>query len=663
MSGAEPIIVPLAIAAFSLVAPPLMEYVTHKVSPDSRFNYWQKCISELLKDWEKLSCSSHISSADMKTVADLIAIYHGHANGYKANRKIMKRTARVTAVAGVHTAAKVLADRVQGISSTAVGSWTRCQADHTEYHDENGKCSKCVRHANAGATATGNAHAPSQQASDSQSSTADPQDPAHWGMPPMSPIIEAHMSHEYDYKEFNGFISETRTTTQTFKIIRASNHHRDIKPATVFLTKEGNVVLGDFGLAKRFPATVTPGANGGDDPIVTFAADPNASSGSFVLPSADDFASVASAEEKPAFAFNADPDASNGAFVLPTEDELCITNERCGTLHVPGAARRPAMATGRLPFGDSAKTDPELRAAYARAAIDFRPPSDAAALSALVMDLLRGLLAKDRHARPTIGQVEAHAYFAGIDWAAVAQHQVLGAFAAGANPKPEPEFMYASPEFSKRPPGPVKAFVLRVTRALGSNGGKTGDSKKTATRLCQVRPTVYQVPLVAGSASTLNGKAIDASLSASSSPKVFVSSGSPYRPPPGALRSVPGLDVLQAGAPAADVKQGVTLIGYLNHDPPAAAARTPQGPSPPKYPPGDRSRIPEATQPAFTVISRLLEQVRQTTPVQQKRLIDDLERRISPLFDALNLSQPVVDQLLLWDLEIAKLRWLFMWIC
>jgi len=49
------------------------------------------------------------------------------------------------------------------------------------------------------------------------------------------------------------------------------------------------------------------------------------------------------------------------------------------------------------------------------------------------------------------------------------------------------------------------------------------------------------------------------------------------------------------------------------------------------------------------VISGLLEQVRQTTPVQQKRLVDDLERRISPLFDALNcetLSQPVVDQLL-----------------
>ncbi|KAF7367477.1 Nucleoporin-interacting protein [Mycena sanguinolenta] len=82
----------------------------------------------------------------------------------------------------------------------------------------------------------------------------------------------------------------------------------------------------------------------------------------------------------------------------------------------------------------------------------------------------------------------------------------------------------------------------------------------------------------------------------------------------------------------------------------AAAARAlPKGPPPPKYPPGDRSHIPEASQPIFALISGQLAQMRQTSPPQQKRLVDDLERRINPLFDALNcetLSPSVVEQLL-----------------
>ncbi|GJE96308.1 WD40 repeat domain-containing protein [Phanerochaete sordida] len=73
------------------------------------------------------------------------------------------------------------------------------------------------------------------------------------------------------------------------------------------------------------------------------------------------------------------------------------------------------------------------------------------------------------------------------------------------------------------------------------------------------------------------------------------------------------------------------------------------GPAPPKYPPGDRSHIPDHLRPVYSVISQQLEIVKQTTPPQQKRLVDDLERRINPLFDALNcetLSKPVCDQLL-----------------
>lgn len=53
--------------------------------------------------------------------------------------------------------------------------------------------------------------------------------------------------------------------------------------------------------------------------------------------------------------------------------------------------------------------------------------------------------------------------------------------------------------------------------------------------------------------------------------------------------------------------------------------------------------------PAFNTISEQLNRLKQVTPPSQKRQIDDLERRINPLFDALNcetLSQPVVEQLL-----------------
>ncbi|KAL0957912.1 hypothetical protein HGRIS_000093 [Hohenbuehelia grisea] len=101
--------------------------------------------------------------------------------------------------------------------------------------------------------------------------------------------------------------------------------------------------------------------------------------------------------------------------------------------------------------------------------------------------------------------------------------------------------------------------------------------------------------------------------------------GGPPPPPPGGPGGPPG------GAPA----------------PPRAPPKA--APAAPKYPPGDRSHIPELARPAFNVIAGHLDRLRQTTPPQQKRLVDDLERRVNPLFDALNcetLSKPVVDQLL-----------------
>lgn len=97
--------------------------------------------------------------------------------------------------------------------------------------------------------------------------------------------------------------------------------------------------------------------------------------------------------------------------------------------------------------------------------------------------------------------------------------------------------------------------------------------------------------------------------------------------------------------------------------------------------PGDRSHIPDASRPAYTIISEQLGRLRQTIPVrilcllctemadpnlpvkpQQKRIVDDLDRRINPLFDALNcetLSKSVVDQLLV----LTRGQWILYQIC
>ncbi|THU95815.1 hypothetical protein K435DRAFT_966241 [Dendrothele bispora CBS 962.96] len=134
----------------------------------------------------------------------------------------------------------------------------------------------------------------------------------------------------------------------------------------------------------------------------------------------------------------------------------------------------------------------------------------------------------------------------------------------------------------------------------------------------------------------------------------------PYAPPPGAQgQTVPGP---YAAPPAMRPGGGPPGAGGAPPGPPMASGGPPTGsappprapaskpaPSAPKYPPGDRSHIPEHALPAYTVLSEQLERLKQTTPPSQKRLVDDLERRINPLFDALNcetLSKPVVDQLL-----------------
>ncbi|KAH9930495.1 uncharacterized protein BXZ73DRAFT_101867 [Epithele typhae] len=137
----------------------------------------------------------------------------------------------------------------------------------------------------------------------------------------------------------------------------------------------------------------------------------------------------------------------------------------------------------------------------------------------------------------------------------------------------------------------------------------------------------------------------------------------PYAPPPGSSRS----QVITAPHWDSSSSSSSSLVHMGPHQGSSSSSsssrprkvlvrrlwvvRLPREPGPPapKYPPGDRSHIPDDLRPVFQVISGQLEQLKQVTPPQQRRLVDDLERRINPLFDALNcetLSKPVCEQLI-----------------
>ncbi|KAG9056927.1 protein transport protein S31 [Serendipita sp. 407] len=131
--------------------------------------------------------------------------------------------------------------------------------------------------------------------------------------------------------------------------------------------------------------------------------------------------------------------------------------------------------------------------------------------------------------------------------------------------------------------------------------------------------------------------------------------GGPYAPPPGTVDTPPNAGGPRvppppraAGAPPI-VRGGPGTSApppASSAPPPPAASSAPPKAAAPKYPPGDRSHIPDSVKGVYELLLAELDNFKKITP---KRTGDDIDRRMNVLFDSLNcatLSVPVVQQLL-----------------
>lgn len=77
-------------------------------------------------------------------------------------------------------------------------------------------------------------------------------------------------------------------------------------------------------------------------------------------------------------------------------------------------------------------------------------------------------------------------------------------------------------------------------------------------------------------------------------------------------------------------------MGGFAPPPPAAATPPPPAPVKEKYPPGDRSHIPEESLPVFASLTKILQDLRPLIPEKYAKHAVDMEKRLNLLFDHLN---------------------------
>ncbi|ORX90873.1 WD40 repeat-like protein [Basidiobolus meristosporus CBS 931.73] len=117
--------------------------------------------------------------------------------------------------------------------------------------------------------------------------------------------------------------------------------------------------------------------------------------------------------------------------------------------------------------------------------------------------------------------------------------------------------------------------------------------------------------------------------------------GRPYQP------SMPNAASQMVPNPPSAAQQPAPPASF--NPPQKTVSPAPQAPPKPKYPPGDRSKIPAAHKPIFSMLSNELQRIKQSAPPNQKKKVDDVEKRLNNLFDALNyeqLNSDVIDQML-----------------